>query len=360
MTSTEMLNPMLYQRLVNRFGDVKIRNPGEARVVHRDPFSAEPKQVVRQWGETYYVQCPFCREQRFQLGISYMYGQRGDNGWPLTHLAYCHTNKCLAIPENRDALAAMLSVHDGFLEHARLDRGKEVSDEESVVALPTPLTLLDQLPRSHMARRYLRYRGCDDDRVGRYYGVSYCEDSDDSLARKSIIIPVSRHGQVRGWQAIPLRSSDPEPVAPGMSARYLTARGMHTSRLLYNLDNARRYETGILVREPLAVWAFGPMAVSLLGESVSAYQQELILSTFQRRSLVLLVHKDLVLPLTVQRLIPVLKQRMAGFAVVQTPPDLPFGSQRRKLLRAHVVREARAQGVRVSYEECESQSSPTG
>src|SRR3954466_3005712 len=98
-----VLNPMLYRRLLRRFGEVRVRNRGQARVapVRRDLLTDEAQVLVKQWGEEFRVSCCFCRDRDFQLSVSYLYGQRdGKSGRPLTNLAFCHASRCLARYEN--------------------------------------------------------------------------------------------------------------------------------------------------------------------------------------------------------------------------------------------------------------------
>ncbi len=201
MADEKVLNPRLYARLQRVFGEVKIRNPGEARVVRASHFREGTTQVV-QWGEQYLVGCPFCRNAAYRLSISYQYGLSDEKGRPNIYLAKCHARDCLADRENRVALAAKLSDGRASPAEDRVRPGKVISDDERRIDLPGSLTRVDQLANNHSARLFLSDRGLDPDRVGRFYGVSYCADSDDFLTRGRLIIPVRQRNQLKGWQSL--------------------------------------------------------------------------------------------------------------------------------------------------------------
>jgi hypothetical protein len=123
--------------------------------------------------------------------------------------------------------------------------------------------------------------------------------------------------------------------------------------LLYNLDNAREYQTGIVVGDPAAVWTFGLMALYPIGLDVQANSRQ-IFSAFRDRTIVFLT-KAMKMKRSLSgrwtgELIDALRREMPGrIAVVECPPDLPPGRNGRKLLRQHVAKKATAQGVYVSY-----------
>ena len=71
----------------------------------------------------------------------------------------------------------------------------------------------DALPGAHPACRYRAGLGLDPGRVGRVYGVDYCGESGEGLARGKVIIPVLSRGAVLGWQALVV-----PPVAAGPPA----------------------------------------------------------------------------------------------------------------------------------------------
>lgn len=353
MSTSRVLNPLLYRRLVDLFGPVKIRHRGEARAEQCFRLTTDFKQVSGAWGETYSICCPFCRELRFQLGINYMYGQRDGSCHQLLHLACCHAHDCLADPENRIELAEMLSAHDGLLKRTRIHQGTE-EPANRVIELPAPLTRLDRLRKEHPARRYVREHGFNPDRLGRCYDVHFCSHNDDPLANHRIIVPVYMYDQLRGWQSLSIGQSSNAADKDGRALRFFTARGMKTSQLLYNRDRGIKYETGILVTTPADVWTIGPMALSLLGDMASEYQGRVFLANFRQRSAVILVSAGERRRSPLSDLIAEIRVGMSNrVAVVERPCDLPPGVQGRAALRAYILQKARDQGVKVHYKKCE-------
>jgi hypothetical protein len=350
-TFPEVLNPDLYRRLLRRFGEVRITHPGEKRVARIvRGLEDDLKLFVQQHGETYRVRCPFCKDQSYQLSINHIYGQRdSDSGRQLLNLAYCHASNCLVDYECRAKLADMLKADDGWLEDARILPGKVISDEERKIELPGPLTRLDKLPSDHPARKCLVERGLDPDRVGKVYKASYCGHSNESVARNCIIIPVEMGGRLRGWQAMPLRSSSVSGRV--LPPRYFSAPGMESSTLIYNLDRARQYETAVLVKGPADVWRLGPMALCPVTRKVSQDQVRKLLSVFRNATLVLLLGDNELVQPDVRRLVSEMRPKMSGrFAAIPLPKE---ESPSRLFLRKHVIKEAGKRGVRVCFDKRE-------
>ena len=340
MSQSTVMNAVLYRRLSSRFGDPKIRNAGQARVafVRRD-LEDKPTTRVKQWGEQYVTRCPICKGDA--LAVSYMYGQPDDSGRPMLHLAHCHGRNCLKKYENRVALAERLGAGDGILEHARVLPGKLLSEEERTPELPASRTRLDRLPKGHPAGRWLKRQGFDPDRLARFYDLSYCEDSEDPLTRERIIIPVALRGKHQGWQSLGMDQTH---------AKYLSARGMAASTLIYNLDKAREYATPVIVQEPMDVWAFGRMAVCPLGASVSAKQVATLMAVFSDRRVVLLARERTENALARRLTLASLERAFPGnLLVVAAPADVPPGAKGRAELRNLVAEEARKRGFSVRF-----------
>lgn len=341
MNQSTALNPALYRRLLSRFGDVKIRNEGQARVARqRRDLDDNLVTRVEQWGEQYHVACPFCRAG--DLAVSYMYAQPDASGRPMLYLAKCFGKDCLGSSRNRDALAGMLKARDEWLTEARVLPGKVLSEEERIPKLPSPLTRLDDLPKGHPARRWLKGQGFYPDQLARLYGLAFCPKSDDSLASNRIIVPITMREKHRGWQALTM-----SPVA---KYKYLSASGMNTSELIYNLDKARCYETPVIVREPLDVWAFGRMALCPLGDSVSDRQLSILKSALRKKDAVLLYPRQERDHPAIQRLRNHLEWGRDGTLLpVEYGKQIPEGRTGRTALRELIAEEAAKRGIVISY-----------
>lgn len=343
MEVTSVLNPVLYGRLLGKFGTVKIRNAGQARIaiVRRD-LEDNLTTHVQQWGEQYYVCCKFCKDDDFRLSISYQYGQPNASGQPQIHLAHCHSKNCLSIHRNRVALAAMLNAQDGILKLARIRAGKVLSEEDRIPELPTPRTRLDELPKGHPARRWLKHQGFDPDKLARLYDLSFCQESEDPLTRHRIIIPVRMRAKHQGWQSLSTTHTD--------KYKYFSAPGLKTSELIYNFDQAREYETPVIVQEPTEVWAFGRMAMCPLGASPSDKQVQILIAALRRKCVILLQRQPEKKLLAGPPFSAKLESRWDGnLVVIHYPPDIPPGATGRNVLRELVANTAKKRGFSVSF-----------
>jgi hypothetical protein len=347
------LNPLLHRRLVQRFGSVKTLHAGEAMSARActDAHTGKPKLLIRHAGEYYAVACPFCSDTRYRLWINHRYGQRDAFGRRLTFLAVCYNETaCMDALENQQALWHMLSATEGMLEGAPLREGRHVPEEARRADWPGPCTRLDRLEARHPARLYLESRGFDPDLIGRFYGAAYCHDSVFFLAKDRICIPVYERGALKGWQARYIGERNWKEKTGRLLPKYFTCPGMPRRLLLYNLDAARHYETGVLVEGPTDVWSVGPMAVCTFGASMSPEQERKFLRAFRDRTAVVLYDPDALRTKPTLRLVKALRAKMPGrVAVVELPEGADPGSLGRAVLRDYVAAAAAAQGVPISY-----------
>jgi len=349
MSSQQVMNGRLYRRLCRRFGTVKIANAGEARIAKmcRNPFTGQYRDAVQQHGETYYVRCPFCGDSDLSLSINHMYAQAGVTGSPMLYLAYCHRSGCLAVRENRDLLANLLSACDGMLSMARIVAGVEKTTAEQAVELPEGMRHIDRLRDTHPARQFLSNYGLDVERLAKLYGLGYCGNLAPSLARNRIIIPIRKKGDLCGWQAL--------SIADDGSRKYLSARGMATSKIVYNLERAREYRTVVIVPEPLDVWRFGKMAVSLTG-ACSDTQLRLIRSACRGRSVALVTLPDVTSPMA-KRMAERFRDELPGeFAAIRIKVPSRWQQATRADLRSLVSEAAAKQDVQVEYTKAQDSS----
>jgi hypothetical protein len=334
--SRSVLNPMLFCALVKRYGKVQVRNAGLRRVTR--PSSDLQDEVVVQFGEEYLVPCRCCRDPGLSLSFSYMYGQPDDSDRPMDYLADCHKSNCLARGRRRECIADNLMIDR--LAQAEVGIGA-LGNRDDQFDLPDWSYLLYQLPEDHAARDLIRWNGTDPDLVGRNYQVRYCDWADDGVSTDSILIPIHAQTELRGWLALSLYEQN--------GARYLPAPGMKTSELIYNIDNAKRYGTVVVVWEPLEVWAFGPMAVCCPGGWISNSQRKGLVSVCRKRDVVVLMTAEKLRRSGIRDLVQTLylypgQKKL----VVEMPRHIPY-SDSRSILRAHVIKCAREQGVALNF-----------
>lgn len=280
---SDVLRPLLYQRLVQRFGTVRTvhhREPGwvdfRPSSLHDGGFRIEASS----WGETYHVCCPFCREVRYRLYIGHLWGYP-DTRHNTRHwwMAKCFNQECLAPHDRRMHLAQML-FHEAHFSSARTsDRLNYAIMQQAKPfdpVLPGPVTKLEHLSHDHPARQYLLNRrrpAFDPDWLSRVFDVGYCAEASPAypLATNRLIIPVYREGKLYGWQARLLRDSRSKQIC-----KYYTMPNMRTSAWLYNFDQACR-QTHLVVCEGVSdVWRYGMEATAVFGKKLSTAQIELL------------------------------------------------------------------------------------
>lgn len=360
-----VLNPLLYARLDRAMGPVRISNAGEAMIAVegesvfvRDSDRAtefRPRLEILHDGEYYLVNCPYCRDTRQRLYVNHMYGKNSNGGRRMRFLAICFNEACMKKEEVRDDFITRLSVTDEMLEQAPVVRGRVVTGEVAEARMPGPCRLLSELDDRHPARVYVRARRFDPDRLARAYGVSYCEDSIHWLARGRLVVPIRWDGRLVGWQTrhigeLPWKGGGRSSYLP---PKYWTMPNMPRSTILPNLENAMLFRTGVIVEGWFDVFGFGPMAVPVLGCSLSDRQIRLFATAFGRpgRSGVFLLDPEEIDKPTTQRIIRILRHRLSGqLAVVRLPAGTDPGKLDRAFLRNYVREQAEDQDVQVSWE----------
>ena len=308
-------NPELYEALQREFGTVVIANDREEfqlsttpEIVYRNGRMTIKQEVVN-YGETYRVDCPFCNDTRQRLYIPHSWAEedeetRRDN----LHLATCFNEECLKDHDNREALRDMvwpIGRHDP--DATGRTRARPMAQVQVIpppmIVMPTHLTRIDQLPLDHAAAAYLLGRGFDPAELWSRWRVSYCPGSPDSrpsLVHK-IVYPI--HGarievDVAGRRTLAAELAGWQARAVGQTAgrgapKYLTAKGMAKSKVLYGLPQAMCTSGPVVVVEgPTDVWRLRTNAVALLGKDASPHQQWMICRWFPRRPVVVLLDRD--------------------------------------------------------------------
>jgi hypothetical protein len=337
----------LYRRLESRLGPVIVANEGEELVgwAATDPYTGRPRLEVSLPGEYYRISCPFCNDTRHRLYINHRWGLyvpefKSDN----LFLAHCFNENCLAEPGR--ALQLRDVVFSDFARGRAPDpvlRGRRPEVAPCGGARPPGpfVQALHQLEPDHTAVLYLRGRGYDTGWLGRTMRVGFCPISypEYPTAQGRIIIPVYQGGAYAGWQARYPHEGEP----PGGSPKYYTMPGMKVSQLLYNLDTARQSPFGVVCEGPTDVWAFGPEAVALYGNKVSAAQARLIGSAWGQGTVIILLDGDAPGPARAAH--DALAGRVRQTVVVELPPDRDPGDFPRQELRQLVFAAALRQGA---------------
>jgi len=279
-----ILNETLYQRLVQRFGEVRIAKQGERMM---GAYSYDNRYEMINGGEYYRICCPFCAKQnttdtRYRLWINHRWGVGPDEQEPGQNDKFwwawvCYNEHCEQHPENTHQLRTWLYTGLG-----REREGQKIQIAEGVPAAalglvqwPGRCIRLDQLAHGHIARMYVESRGFDASHIGKQYRVTYCEEVDSKygMAQGRLIIPIIMQGEMVGWQA--RTPYDVDWKASGIP-KYYNSPGINKRLMLYGHDDAVTEDFCIITEGVTDVWAVGPGAVCLLGKDMSAHQAEII------------------------------------------------------------------------------------
>lgn len=278
---SQVLDPVLYDALLQRFGRVRVANAGVQATCRVLP---DGRIFVDHWGECYEVCCPKCGDTRFRLRFSHLFRQH-------RFLVYCFNENCFQSPECRQQIWSYVFSKGSF-------RGFGSGEEEvpsfsslvpafvedlstwdpladfPVIQPPRSLVLLSSLPSFHAANYYLTARGFDVVELASLYQVSYCESYPQfPQCQWRIFIPFLLSGRLIGWQA---RFVGERNWKFSSAPKYYHMPGFRKSRYLYNYDQAKTSDLIVVVEGVMDAWRIGPEAVAVMGHRISRYQAELL------------------------------------------------------------------------------------
>ncbi|MCD0458656.1 hypothetical protein [Roseiconus lacunae] len=299
----EPLNPRLHNALKDRFGAVKISNPGERYI----PSTALSRSLdgrsppPRQSGEYYRVCCPECGDTKYRLYINHMFGSLDDDNSGL-HLMNCYNERCFKTLQDRRWFWGRLFPFNYDAKIMQTQQQPLVASSPgggvaAITPVPVQLPAGYQLsdPAAHHAVVYLQQRGFDPAELASLWSVYYCQESQISSPPLSnrVVLPVVNvrrspiHGvtsETVGWQARAIDSQLP---------KYLSMRGFPKSKYLYGIQHAKQWDCPLVVVEGATdVWRFGGSCVALLGKSASSSQRQQLTTQFQDRPICIALDRD--------------------------------------------------------------------
>lgn len=348
---TTVLNPYLYRNLARKFGTPIVTSAGEKMLSKAvTDFDDNKRLEIDHPGEYYKICCPYCRDTRNRLYVNHMFGKRDEHGRKINYLAVCYNEGCLSDPEN---LANFIDELDetGLLE-ARIREGVVISEEAREVTWPGVCVDLTKLKRNDPAIAYLHNRGFDPVELSTKFHVKFCIESNYSLARNRLIIPVFDHDKLKGWQARYVGELDWKgPDKRTLPPKYFSCPGSNfRSKCILNFSEMKKWATGVIVEGPTDVFRFGSMSGCIFGNSMTEAQRRKFVTVFRDRSGVLLLDPEEYESKSTTRLLNYFKEVMPNnFCAVKLPDGTDPGSLDRDTLKAYVKAKAAEQGVRVSY-----------
>ena len=293
-----MLNKLLYEALVKRFGDVVIINPdhpGEFNVPDIPSGFAKGKQSLAyvdmiNWGELYNLPCPICKDYKKRLFISHRLGtsillNKTKKGYFSRHLCKCHNEECQSTKTFQDLIKDIFT-NDLQADYPSTAISQTVTPTKitnqnilvKTIHLPDPCYRLSDPRTSDTARDYLQTRGFDLDYLDQNFDIRYsptdaltgwnnAEGTPNKLFDERIIIPHVQHMHLIGWQGRALTNS---------KLKYMNSKGSSKTQWIYNLDKALMYPEVMIFEGVTNVWRTGVDSVAIFGKSLSVHQAELL------------------------------------------------------------------------------------
>ncbi len=285
---------MLYQRLrkVQGHGGVLIANEGEHMTGTLAPPDAAGRQrwIVSTWGESYRVNCPFCRDTRHRLWINYRFGQPDPVNLHQmgTFYGICFNEDCLANPENRAELVDVIYGVHNPAERTQFLVSTEgnVNKTQRLCQRPFPGTCrpLTEMTVDEPAVQYLTGERNFGFETAEEFQLRYCMHSDEfPAAGGRIIAPIIQHGTMFGWQGRWV-GEPPNKFTP----KYYTCPGLPRRLLLYNIDRAAGKPFVVVMEGITDVWRLPDYGVGLLGKTMSLEQLALLQLSFPHQQPIVL------------------------------------------------------------------------
>jgi hypothetical protein len=347
----------LYDRLWQLFDErVGVANQGEPfRATTHRSLTGRSNMNVDEAGEYYCVACPFCFDTRKRLWINHMFGQPGQDGWPMKFLAICYNEHCLDRADNRSQLYEMIY---GLRNVDARRNGPVFGVRETEYDDSTPLSeasppglvlqvadLLESNP-DHPAVRYMVYdRGYTPDML-RQWGVGYCSSATQRFhtAQNRIIFPIWFNQKYVGWQGRYTGELSDWRSVP----KYYTMPGLKKQRILCNFDRAVRESCGVLVEGLTDTHNVGAAGMATLGSSVSQLQCQLLAMHFSGKPIILLYDPEA--EIEIDQAMTRLMQSCVNSPVidVRLPMGTDPGSLAHDVIWSHIIQQAGNRGVRVT------------
>lgn len=294
------LNPGLYDRLGEVFGEVRICNDGVPASLRRMPvasiFTGPPRagaDDLLDAGETYRVCCPFCEDRNWHLYVPHVWGSYAEvDGNPVQFsrgLAHCFRRGCLKNGRNWSMFADAMTSGGGGLGW-RVDKVRSGQNEAAAIPLPVTFTPLSAM----VAPGYIRYYV---EEVRKFtledlasWGVGLADVN--FYSAPSLVFPVRMHGEHRFWQARwPFER--PDMNSAGLpKPKYYIPPAAKKSWVLYNFDRASLYRDVVLVEGVLDCIRVGGCGVAMFGSRPSEAQLKLLYGAWGRGSLVWIPDAD--------------------------------------------------------------------
>jgi len=282
------LNPRLYAQLAHAFKRVRVTKAGEPmRVRPTYRYGKRSSKIeIQDWGETYKVNCPYCKDSRYRLNINHRWAPPGSQDTTMSHTyIHCFNEHC---PKNRDFMPRFLKLIEGRVNLSEAVIAAADTDSIAVRELPWPGDCIPvhELPEEHAAVRYIRdVRKLDVEELGRDWEVSWCMQSKVLPSLNRLFVPMFDFdadgkrilvgGQAHWLDLVTLTGTPPKHSG---YAKWFTLPGTRTSKTLFNAWRAKEKPGMVVVTEaPFSAMRLGSTdAVALFGHNLGLDHRETI------------------------------------------------------------------------------------
>lgn len=257
-----MLNPVLHKVLQSIVGNVRVCNENMERI----SATAEGKETVTQYGESYYVDCWCCGDTKSRLSISYKFlTKKWMSTEKYTHVFHCFNENC-NILETDIFRRIEAAIEDGAQDARLLEaihNTKEVYVAPKKIELPVGYTPITELPETHPALGFIakKYKGLTPSYLWAGYRVGYTSESDPRylLARNRVIFPVFDGTGMVGWQGRSIDKDSPK--------RWYLPPGFNKSNI-YNFYRLKPGDIPVIAEGIPAAISCGPCGIALFGKDI--------------------------------------------------------------------------------------------
>ena len=283
-----MLNPILYQALKRRFGNVHIGN-AEQPAVGLMVANNQGKMInVPKYGETYSVNCPYCMDGRQRLQFSYLWGV-DSTGFDIgpKQLVYCFNTSNRCFDDQPSRLVDLQFSVLGPINYKGVTRESlhepEVREIPAETEIPGTIIPLHELALDHPACAYMADRGFDPWEYSHSHGVGYCDVATYKYSTMGgrLYIPVTFENKLAGWQG---RFS--APASFNLKAmripKYYTYKYMRPN-VMYNFDVANTYSVIIACEGVTKAWRIGPQSFAYFGSRFGIARAQHIAQDFDSK-----------------------------------------------------------------------------
>jgi hypothetical protein len=155
----------------------------------------------------------------------------------------------------------------------KIGAGRQRTEEEILAPKEPPgkIIPLDKLyarDPDHFAIQYVMERGFDPEVLAKDFGVGYCVNSEFTLAKRRLYIPIHMDGQLMGWQCRYLGDWH-----KGLPAKYFSCPSMRRRYMALNYNQALEHKTVLMVEGPFDVFGAGKNAFGVLGKTLSVHMR---------------------------------------------------------------------------------------